>query len=400
MASSLVFAALKQAIPEGEFSLPTAELHEQPNSSYLSEFESDLKPSCISRPSSTDQVVTLVKTIRPFIHQGNTAIRGGGQQPAPGITVDLSLITGVDCHDLSIGRCDMDVDEKNQIFRIGAGARWGRVYEVLDGSGLSGLSFFSSREGFICDNVLNYEVVLASGNIFYMLSSLPDQIQKLVTELTEPDPSPETHLMMSIGFAGAVSPVPVGLNTVYYTQVVENPPVLDPFVAVDTKIGQFSSAAGVSMQIRCAYMNITTKADAAALQACTKLYEGALEPVQAPYAKSLLQKSQARGRNSLGLYPEDGPLVNVLLLSYWKNTSDDDTIVNMMKTAPEKMRQEAASRNQLVPYVYMNYAFTNQDPISSYGEPESKISSAVAKEYDLDGVFQRGFPGPFKLPAQ
>lgn len=28
-----------------------------------------------------------------------------------------------------------------------------------------GLSFFSSREGFICDNVVNYEVVLASGEI-------------------------------------------------------------------------------------------------------------------------------------------------------------------------------------------------------------------------------------------
>ncbi len=84
-----------------------------------------------------------------------------------------------------------------------------------------------------------------------------------MTEVTKPDASPETHIMMSIGFSGAASPVPVGLNTVYYTQDVENPPVLDPFVSVDTKIDQFSSvriqtlkeaatdqAVGVETQVR------------------------------------------------------------------------------------------------------------------------------------------------------
>ncbi|KAJ8115796.1 hypothetical protein ONZ43_g4587 [Nemania bipapillata] len=457
MASSQVFDALKQAIPEGEFSLPASTL-----------------------PSSKEQVAAFIQTVRPFIDHGDTfAIRGGGQQPAPGvaniaapsITLDLSLITGV------------DIDTKSHVVRIGAGERWGRVYEVLDGSGQGvvggrsnnggigglalegGLSFFSSREGFICDNVLNYEVVLASGkvvnanerensdlwhalrgggnnfgiitrydfrtfqqgpfwggNIFYMLPSLPDQIEKLVTEVTKPDASPETHIMMSIGFSGAVSPVPVGLNTVYYTQDVENPPVLDPFVSVDTKIDQFSSvriqtlkeaatdqAAGVEMQVRCAYMNITMKPDAATLQACAKIYEEALEPVKTvenlrcswtlqPYARSLLQKSQANGGNSLGLYPEQGSVINVLLLSYWKNASDDDKILDMMKTTLEKNKQQAASRDKLVPYVYMNYAWTDQDPISSYGEPENKTLKAVAKKYDPEAVFQRGFPGPFKLP--
>lgn len=69
------------------------------------------------------------------------------------------------------------------IARIGAGARWGAVYEQAQAQGLGitgsrsalggvgglalagGLSFFSSREGFICDNVVNFEVVLASGKI-------------------------------------------------------------------------------------------------------------------------------------------------------------------------------------------------------------------------------------------
>lgn len=85
-----------------------------------------------------------MQTIRPFIDHGNTfAIRGGGQQPAPGvanitapgITLDLSLITGV------------DIDEKSYVVRIGAGERWGRVYEALDGSGQGVLGGRSDNGG-------------------------------------------------------------------------------------------------------------------------------------------------------------------------------------------------------------------------------------------------------------
>lgn len=75
------------------------------------------------------------------------------------------------------------VEIKDGIARIGAGARWGAVYEQVQAQGLGitgsrsalggvgglaltgGLSFFSSREGFICDNVVNFEVVLASGKV-------------------------------------------------------------------------------------------------------------------------------------------------------------------------------------------------------------------------------------------
>lgn len=90
------------------------------------------------------------------------AAQKSGQQPDPGspniqdgITVDLSRIA------------DVEVLPQDNIVRIGAGARWGKVYEALDPVALStsgcrsvtggvgrlalvgSFFFFSSREGFI-----------------------------------------------------------------------------------------------------------------------------------------------------------------------------------------------------------------------------------------------------------
>jgi FAD/FMN-containing dehydrogenase len=146
-----------------------------------------------------------VSIIRPFALNGDAlfAIRGAGQQPVPGcssissngITIDLRFLTGINV--------------KDGVVEIGAGQRWGPVYEKLSDQGLGvtgsrsalggigelslagnsnfflcillplasdsalltpacplgGLSFFSSREGFICDNVVNYELVLSTGDV-------------------------------------------------------------------------------------------------------------------------------------------------------------------------------------------------------------------------------------------
>jgi hypothetical protein len=111
-------------------------------------------------------------------------------------------------------------------------------------SRIGGFSFFSSREGFISDNVLNFEIVLASGdivnanatensdlwialkggsnnfgvvtrfdlltfeqgpfwggNVYYFTPTFPGQIEALVAELQKPDADPNTHIMISIGYA-------------------------------------------------------------------------------------------------------------------------------------------------------------------------------------------------------
>ncbi|KAF4631708.1 hypothetical protein G7Y89_g6423 [Cudoniella acicularis] len=475
MPSSQVIETLKQVFPGGKFLQRGTEQFEKLNSSYLSGLESDLKPAYIFQPQTKEDVAIFLQAIKPFIASVKFAIRGAGCQPVPGcaniqdgVTLDLSLLTGIDIEDGFV--------------RIGPGERWGTVYEKLDAEGLGvcgsrsakggigglalegGLSFFSSREGFICDNVLNYEVVLASGEIvnanahentnlwtalrgggnnlgivtkfdlrtfkqgkiwggtvLYFAPSFPSQIEALVNELRDPNASKETHLMISIGYSPLYGKDVLCLNQPYYTQAVENPPVLDPFTKIQPQIDAMNTmrlhslkdaadeqAGSSQSQVRCAYMNITVKADVDTLRAGSDIYTAGLESVKTvenglfsltlqPYPVSLIEKSAASGGNSLGLDPADGPLVSVLLLSYWKNKSDDDAVLAFMKSTLEMIRQDAASRNQLTPYVYMNYAFSHQDPIGSYGAKNKGKLQEASKKYDPEGLFQKGFPGGFKL---
>lgn len=153
---------------------------------------------------------------------------------------------------------------------------------------LGGLSFFSSREGLICDNVINYEVVLASGevvscnandhqdlwkalrgggnnfgivtrydmrtfkqgpfwggSVFYYPGSFPSQIDALVQQLQNPEA--ETHIMISLFFAAQFGQ-PMGLNQLYYPRKVESPPVLDPFVKVQPQLDQLNSMRMVNLK--------------------------------------------------------------------------------------------------------------------------------------------------------
>ncbi len=155
-------------------------------------------------------------------------------------------------------------------------------------------------------------------------------------------------------------------------------------------------------------MNVTVKADVATLQAAANIYTAAIDPVKSteglicsltlqPYAESLLQSSAAKGGDMLGLGTNSGSLVNLLLLSYWTNASDDATILGAMRTALQGIDQDAASKGTKVGYVYMNYASEDQDVIGSYGYENTKFLQETSKKYDPEGLFQKGVPGGWKL---
>ena len=50
-----------------------------------------------------------------------------------------------------------------------------------------------------------------------------------------------------------------------------------------------------------------------------------------------------------------------------------------------------------MPYIYWNYAFSDQDPLLSYGKENVEKLRNVSKKYDPDGMFQTACPGGFKL---
>ncbi|KAK9781362.1 hypothetical protein SCARD494_14103 [Seiridium cardinale] len=168
---------------------PDNELYENRTESYWS-ITSQLTPWCIAQPASTEQVATAVTTLVEgtscqfavrsgghFIWPANNSKHGGSAQTSSpltqvveeGVTIDLGLMNAT------------TYDESTQVASIYPGSRWRGVYETLDPHNVTvaggraasvgvagfltggGNSFYSARKGFACDNVVNFEVVLASG---------------------------------------------------------------------------------------------------------------------------------------------------------------------------------------------------------------------------------------------
>ena len=111
--------------------------------SYFSQQEQELKPSCIVKPNSAQDVATAVKLLTalgqfecPF------AVRGGGHTAWAGsaninngITIDLSAMNQVD---LNIPALQT---------RVGPGATWGDIYSKLDPLNLTVIGGRASQVG-------------------------------------------------------------------------------------------------------------------------------------------------------------------------------------------------------------------------------------------------------------
>jgi hypothetical protein len=142
MGVSQAIQSLASAFSNSQLFLRGTSGFEDRNRSYLSALESDITPAAIFQPRSKEEVSNFIQIIKPFSSTGEVAfaIRGGGQQPAPGcaniedgITLDLGLLKGVEI--------------KDEIVKIAAGERWGTVFDVLDGKGLGVAGGRSSNGG-------------------------------------------------------------------------------------------------------------------------------------------------------------------------------------------------------------------------------------------------------------
>lgn len=144
-----------------------------------------------------------------------------------------------------------------------------------------GLSYFAYARGFICDNVVSYEVVLADGRIvnanadtnrdlwvalkggannfgvvtgfdlrvfpqgqlwggkvFYFEPSFLGQIQSLVRYLDGPSPDVDVHICLSLGYTPTGDML--GMNDIFCTRP-EKPKALEPFADVQPQIEQMKS---------------------------------------------------------------------------------------------------------------------------------------------------------------
>lgn len=135
-----------------------------------------LEPWCMVLPRSAKELSTAIRTISegqcPF------GIRGGGHGThalsnslEEGITIDMGFFN------------ETTYDEETKVVSVGPGGHWGNVYDTLTPFGVTvtggragsvgvggfllggGNSFHSGTHGFGCDQVKNFEVVLADGSV-------------------------------------------------------------------------------------------------------------------------------------------------------------------------------------------------------------------------------------------
>ena len=146
--------------------------------SYFDVKQQLITPNCIVQPKNTKEVSFAVKTLTSGARPCKFAIRSGGHTPyagasniEDGVTIDLQYISAV------------QYDAKNSLVKVGPGARWNDVFTTLEPLGVittggrsstvgvggltlgGGISYFTPEHGLICDNVLEFEVVLADGRI-------------------------------------------------------------------------------------------------------------------------------------------------------------------------------------------------------------------------------------------
>lgn len=147
---------------------------------YFDVKQQSITPACILQPRTSQDVALAVTTLvgASSSQPCKFAIRSGGHTPIAGasniqdgVTIDLKYMSAV------------EYDAENDLVRVGPGATWDDVFTTLEPLGVittggrsssvgvggltlgGGISYFSPEHGFICDNVLDFEVVLANGSI-------------------------------------------------------------------------------------------------------------------------------------------------------------------------------------------------------------------------------------------
>ncbi|KAH8424888.1 FAD-binding oxidoreductase [Aspergillus melleus] len=186
--------ALTSALGSGKVALPGTNPYQVSRESYFASQNTDLQPLCVVFPDSAEDVSSVITrlvatdAILPEHEQSGCyfAIRSGGHNSfggasniQHGITIDLRALNTI----------RVQYPPEKSAFPnvyIGAGATWGDVYGQLDSVGLAvaggraaqvgvggltlggGISYFSPRHGWTCDNVIGAEIVLANGTIVHL----------------------------------------------------------------------------------------------------------------------------------------------------------------------------------------------------------------------------------------
>ncbi|PWY85028.1 FAD binding domain protein [Aspergillus heteromorphus CBS 117.55] len=442
------------------------------DASFWSQQQEDVDPACVFQPVSTVEVaiglLLTELTECPFaVKSGGHAAFAGASNIQDGLTIDLvSLNTTT-------------LSDNSSIASVGPGNRWLNVYDWLETYGLSviggrvsdigvggltlggGISFFSGFHGWACDNVANYEVVLADGSIVEVnLDTYPDlywalrgggnnfgivtrfdlttheqglmwggsrvwlddsqaSILEALINFGENSPSdPNAALIVSIAYAEGLYLIVADLE---YAEPVVNPPIFDAFngsTALEDTMA-IRSLSNITLLfkednpngLRESYWTGTVQLDLELATNITNMFKTELVPIQnvtglipalvwQVISTNTMEHMTKNGGNALGLDAADGPLLLINLAFMWDDESDDAAVMEVLGRMTQKALSAAKARGLGNEYLYMNYASQYQSVAPSYGTANHARLQAVSQKYDPLQVFQNLQPGYFKLDGK
>ncbi|KAI1194519.1 putative FAD-binding oxidoreductase [Nemania serpens] len=427
-------------------------------------------PACVVQPTTAQQVS---QAVRYLSHRWiRFAIRSGGHSPAPmganinnGVLFDMSGFDSVEYH------------AHRRVAVVGTGSRWSDVYNHLDQydvtvvggrilqvgvGGLtlgSGLSYLSDIYGLVCDNVENFEIVLADGAIVnanrhshadlwwalkggannfgivtrftlttyptgnvwggyrvYTLDALPALFDALLQYQSVAVKDVYANLMMQAFPINAT--LGVLLNLVY-NKPVESPAAFAPFYDIpaiaDTvhirpmtdflagqippslpRLNWYATSFKTDATLFETVETIVTTAPE--LDTIRNLTAGSIAVGWQPISTSAIAAGHARGGNALGL--ENANQTWMAIDIGWWDAEDDAVANEAAASLIARVEDAAKSSGQYVDYIFMNDAAVTQNVIGHYGHRNVAKLRAVQRRYDPRRVFQRLVPGGFKLPPE
>ncbi|KAG8419773.1 hypothetical protein J3458_004615 [Metarhizium acridum] len=165
----------------GKLSYPNSLAYEFEESRYWSQQQALTRPACRFTPGAPVDVSLAVLTSRVTqcrfaVKSGGHAAFAGASNIEGGLTLDLrnlnQVVVSADKKQTSVGAGNVWYDVYTKLQPTGLTVIGGRVSAIGVG-GLTlggGISFFSNRYGWACDNVNNFQVVFADGSIRHVNS--------------------------------------------------------------------------------------------------------------------------------------------------------------------------------------------------------------------------------------
>ncbi|KAH6642672.1 hypothetical protein C7974DRAFT_420933 [Boeremia exigua] len=321
--------------------LPDSDAYQDRQASYWAA-NAPMRPACIVQPCTTDEVSRIVKVLAKANYP--VALRSGGHTQwagsndvKNGVTIDLGRMTVV------------TYDGNSKLASIQPGVRWIGVYEELlkhqvcvtggregnvgVGGFLTGggISWYAALEGLGCDNVANFEVVLATGEVVNAnASSHPDLWIALkggsgnfcivtrfdmftfpahdllygvrVVDRTHGDECaqfavaftdenyrhPHTAFLLNYGFNSAMAPEPLVTNVVVDTRGISHSSAFEGIlgieaVLVDVKkksMADIAAANNSPHHKHQVWFTLTLKNDVRTIKHASKMHDGLVEELK------------------------------------------------------------------------------------------------------------------------